>query len=325
MSSRRWLWIAALTLMAVLALGIAGACGGDDGAGEDDTPGTEARSTRAATATDAPGDSSGDTGDDAGGGEDGNEDGNEDGDDQGEEDGDGGDDDALPSPGRIVVTSSPVTGQQGKLLLIFGPANASEACAMIESDSWSLAELPLAERDPDSNPCGDRGADAVFEPGDYILTASVVVPGEQAAGATTAVPVELVDGDTVVQIDGSKLSGAVQAGDPGKILVTSSAITGQQGRLLIVVAQGNAGSVCAMIDSDPWTLTEAVAMTELPGGDSGPCGEHTPVVTFPAGDNVVTASIYVPGETQARATAQVLVTVDGDVTAAVDGSALSAP
>ncbi len=314
MSSRSWMPLAALVLLAVLALAVTTGCGGDDG---DTTPGTKATGASQPAATEAPddADSTGDS-EDADGESDAATDGeNEDGDSDGQE----------PAAGRIVVTSSPISGQKDKILLVFGPANASEACARIEGDGWSLPETALRDRDPDSDPCSDLGAESMLDPGEYFLTVSVVVPGEQSASATASVPVRVVDGDARVEIDGSKLSGSVQAGDPGRILVTSSQITGQAGKILVVMGQGNAGSVCAMIESDSWSMPEPVAMTELPGGEGGPCGEHTPEVAFPPGDNVVTASVYVPGETSARATTQVLVTVDGDVTAAVDGTALSVP
>ncbi len=238
-----------------------------------------------------------------------------------------GSDDAPPTAGRILLSSSAITDQEGKLLVVLGPDNASRVCAAIDSDRWTLAETPLVDRVlvADSGPCDGATDDARFEPGEHFVTVGIVIPGNPVSEVTTVAAVELVDGDVSFEIDGSKLSEGVQkVGAPGRILVTMSEIRGQEGKILVVVAQGNAGSTCASIDADPWTMPAATAMTALPGPDDGPCGDGAGEVTFLTGDNLVTASIYVPGESVPRATTQLVLKVDGDVTAALDGSPLSA-
>ena len=101
-----------------------------------------------------------------------------------------------------------------------------------------------------------------------------------------------------------------------------SEITGQQGKILIVLDRANAASLCATIDADPWMLETPGALRELPG-DGGPCDAAGPEVSFPAGDTVLTAAVVVPGSQQADASTPVLVAVDGDVTATIDGALLS--
>ena len=116
----------------------------------------------------------------------------------------------------------------------------------------------------------------------------------------------------------------MEVGGPGRILVTVSEITGQKGKILVVLAQGNIGSVCAMIDSNNWSMPSPTAMTQLPSGDAGPCGEGTPESTFQPGDQVVISSVFVPGTSDTPDTVQSIVTIEGDTTLALDGSALSA-
>ena len=233
--------------------------------------------------------------------------------------------DASAAPGRILVTSSAITGQDGKMLVVMGPDNASSMCARVDGDSWSLAEAPLTDRATEGPPCDDDETETTFEPGTHFVTATLFELGSQTPERTAAGTVTVVDGDAVVEIDGSKLSGTAAAGTPGRILVTSSEITGRDDTLLIALVQGNFGSSCVFIDSDTWDLSTPTAMTALPGDDGGPCGDGTPEVTFQAGDTVVTVAIIIPGQQAALASTQMLVTVDGDVELAVDGSLLSAP
>ena len=130
------------------------------------------------------------------------------------------------------------------------------------------------------------------------------------------------DGDVLLHLDGRELSGTT-TGDPGRISVTVTDITGQEGRILMVLGQNNAGSLCAMIDADAWALPTPGALRELPGGDGGPCGEGTPETSFPAGDTRVTAAVVIPGNPSPEATIDIVVPVDGDVVVTIDGSELS--
>ena len=229
-----------------------------------------------------------------------------------------------PEPGLILVSSTAITGHAGHLIVIFGPGNGSGICATIDSDPWVMQEASLADRVADSDPCSSPGGDTVFDPGQHAVTAAVFEPGSSTPLISTGALTDVVDGDAHLQLDGGKLSG-VGSGDGGRILVSVSEITGQAGKILVVLGQSRAGSFCATIDSDQWALPTPEAMTELPGRDDGPCGEGTPEVTFPAGDITVTAAVVVPGRAEADASTVLLVTVDGDVAVAIDGALLSSP
>lgn len=234
----------------------------------------------------------------------------------------GSDGEATPSNGAILVSSSAITGHEGHILLVFGPGTESEICAAIDSDPWTLPEEPLTDRGVDADPCSGDTGNTVFGPGEHAVTASIFDPGSQTPLASTAALAQVVDGDVQIELDGGALSGAAE-GDPGRILVTVSEITGQAGKMLMVLGQNNAASLCVVIDADPWTLSTPTAMTELPGADSGPCGEGTPEVSFPAGGAALTAAVLVPGSQSADVTTPLIITVDGDALAAIDGAKLS--
>jgi hypothetical protein len=231
---------------------------------------------------------------------------------------------AGPEPGLILVSSTAITGHAGHILVIFGPENGSETCATIDSDPWVMREATLGDRAADSDPCSATGEGTVFEPGQHAVTAAIFDPGKPAPIVSTGALMEVVDGDAHLQLDGSRLSG-IGSGDGGRILVSVSEITGQEGKILVVLGQNNLGSFCATIDSDQWSLPTPRPMTELPGSDGGPCGDATSEVTFPAGDVTVTAAVVVPGRAEAEASTVLLVTVDGDVAVAIDGALLSSP
>jgi len=229
---------------------------------------------------------------------------------------------ALPATGRILVSSGPITGHEGHLLLVFGPHNESEICATIDRDPWTLGERALTDRKADSDPCSGSMTNTLFGPGEHTVTASIFAPGSRTALIGTAAQVELVDGDVQLLLDGSKLS-STTTGDSGRISVTVSEITGQAGRYLIVIGQNNAATWCAAIDTDPWAMPTPATLREMPGGDGGPCGEATPEVFFPAGDTRVTAAVVIPGNQSPEATLETIVSVDRDVTVAIDGARLS--
>jgi hypothetical protein len=98
-----------------------------------------------------------------------------------------------------------------------------------------------------------------------------------------------------------------------------SEITGQAGKILIVLGQNNAASLCATIDADSWALATPGTLAELPGGDGGPCGEGSPEVLFPAGDTRITAAVVIPGAPSAEATIDMVVPVDSEVNVTIDG------
>ncbi len=114
-------------------------------------------------------------------------------------------------------------------------------------------------------------------------------------------------------------------GVPGTVTVSSTEISGQSGKLLIVFVDspgGAAGRLCVPITSDPFVLPPTV-LTEIPG-DENPCGDPTDTVVFPAGDYTLTAGIYVGGSETPEAQAQVPIAVNGNVGLQLDIAALSA-
>ena len=226
-----------------------------------------------------------------------------------------------PEDHRILVASTAITGRQGDLLLVSGPGNASRLCAAIDADPFTLSATALMEPSQDGNPCGAATPELRFVDGGYVLSAGVYVPGSQTPVAATAAAVQVAGADATAQLDGGKLSAGAVASSPGRILVAATAITGRQGKALLVTAGG--ARACAMIDADPWTLS-ATAMTAMLN-DGNPCGAATAEFTFPGGDTVVNAAIFTPGSQTPEATTSAVAAVDGDVTVTVDGSALSGP
>jgi hypothetical protein len=294
---RTWTHPGALVLPLFVVL-LLGACSDDGGAGDDTTSTTSTTGGIVIATTDTTGAEATSAAEDSGGEE-------------------------IPATGRILVSSTEITGHAGEALFIFGPNNESEICAAIDSDPWTLSEAALTDRTADSDPCSGSMTDTVFTPGEHAVTASIFTPGSRTPAISTATLVELVDGDVQLQIDGSKLSGTT-AGEPGRITVTVSEITGQAGKIFMILGQNNAGSLCAMIDADSWALPTPGALTELPGGGGGPCGEGTPEVAFPAGDTRLTVAVVVPGNSSPEASIDMVVPVNGDITVTIDGGRLSA-
>ncbi|MBI2913909.1 MAG: hypothetical protein HYY03_08320 [Chloroflexi bacterium] len=116
------------------------------------------------------------------------------------------------------------------------------------------------------------------------------------------------------------------AAQPGKITVSSTAITGQTGKTLLVFAlpqQGpdTGGRICAQIDESPFILAPTVVTDQPP---DNPCGPPTPETVFPAGTYGVFAGVYQPGSQTPEKEAKVIVELDGDESVELDGSLLSA-
>lgn len=122
--------------------------------------------------------------------------------------------------------------------------------------------------------------------------------------------------------DGAAATAAAEG--PGTITLSSSAITGQSGKILLVFAQGGGqqmARVCTPITSDDFTLS-ATVMTEMPAGDN-PCGDETSGFTFDEGTYSLTAGVYVGGQQTPEVSTTFSVTVAGDTPAEIDGAALS--
>lgn len=114
---------------------------------------------------------------------------------------------------------------------------------------------------------------------------------------------------------------------PATITVTSSAIAGQQGKMLLVsvasAAGGQIAGACIPITTDPFTVP-ATALSQVPEG-SNPCSGGSPQATLAAGSYDVTAGVYAPpAQTPDRqVTTRVESTGAAPVAVTIDGGALS--
>lgn len=117
---------------------------------------------------------------------------------------------------------------------------------------------------------------------------------------------------------------ATPGSGPGTITLTSTAISGQADKILLVFAISGSdrlGRACIPITSDDFTVS-GVVMTDVPAGND-PCGGDTPETTFDEGTYQITAGVYVGGQQTAEAETTLTVDVAGNVTAELDGAALS--
>ncbi len=114
---------------------------------------------------------------------------------------------------------------------------------------------------------------------------------------------------------------------PGEISVSSTAIEGQSGKILLILVLsaeqggGPLARACLVINSNLHTVAET-AMTGAPEADN-PCGDPTAAVTLPEGTYLLDAGIFVPGSQTAEKQVTQTVEVRGDVTLVLDGEALS--
>ena len=100
----------------------------------------------------------------------------------------------------------------------------------------------------------------------------------------------------------------------GTVMVSSSAITGQAGQMLLVFAtskdQGRqAGVACVQITSDPF-LMPSTMLTEVPGGGN-PCAGGSAVAVLRDGEYVLSAGVYEPGSQQPSAQMSLDFAMDG--------------
>lgn len=116
------------------------------------------------------------------------------------------------APGTITVSTTAITGQNGKMLLVFATSATQEgqlgvACIPITSDSFEVPSTALTEV-PAGNPCAGGTPTVVFPEGSYAITAGIYTPGSQSAEAEVATTVDIAgDGVASVQLVGSALSG----------------------------------------------------------------------------------------------------------------------
>jgi hypothetical protein len=113
---------------------------------------------------------------------------------------------------------------------------------------------------------------------------------------------------------------------PGTITITSSAIANQPGKILVITAQPEgggelAGRACIPITSSSFTVP-ATVMVEI-ASSGNPCDPAATTKVFAAGRYSITAAVFVGGSQTPEKTTTQTVEVSGNVTASVDGAALS--
>ncbi|MBI5949432.1 MAG: hypothetical protein HY875_14935 [Chloroflexi bacterium] len=119
-----------------------------------------------------------------------------------------------------------------------------------------------------------------------------------------------------------------QTGPATITLSSSSPITGQKDRILLVYAaiagSGPVGQACVTITSDNFTVP-ATVMLEVPAGQQAPCTGSPKQAVFAKGTYTLTAGVYVGGQQtpgkQSTQTAEVAGTAPVQVK--LDGAALS--
>lgn len=117
---------------------------------------------------------------------------------------------AQSGPGTITLSSSAITGQSGKILLVFampegetGPI--ARACVSITSNSFAVPSTVMTDMTSGQDPCSGSTAETTFPEGTYTLTAGIYVPGTQTAAVQTTQTVP-VSGNVKLKIDGATLS-----------------------------------------------------------------------------------------------------------------------
>lgn len=115
------------------------------------------------------------------------------------------------APGTITVATTAITGQNGKILLVFATSATQQgqlgvACIPITSDAFEVPSTPLSEV-PAGNPCAGGTATVAFPEGSYTITAGIYTPGSQTAEAEASMTIDIVgDGVGSLQFNGSALS-----------------------------------------------------------------------------------------------------------------------
>ena len=115
----------------------------------------------------------------------------------------------------VYVTTSPITGQEGKVLLISaqpeGGGEMKVACTPIDAAIFETPNLQLKEMPLSGNPCEPGAPDAFLMPGNTTITAGVYIGGSQTADKEVSATVDIQD-ESTWKLDGVGLS-AGTAGD----------------------------------------------------------------------------------------------------------------
>ncbi len=113
-------------------------------------------------------------------------------------------------PGVITISSTPISGHSGKILLVFassagGGGQLARLCVPITSNDFTLSGAVMSDVPAGDNPCAGETPETTFEEGAYELVAGIYVGGQRTPDAETTLTGQ-VAGDTTVEIDGSDLS-----------------------------------------------------------------------------------------------------------------------
>ena len=112
-------------------------------------------------------------------------------------------------PGSVGLTSSPIRGQSGRLLLVYatqeGRGQLARACIRITSDSFSVSPTAMTDIPPGNDPCGGSTQMSTLPEGRYTITAGVYAPPAQTPEKQVTLTVE-VKGNIQVVLDGNALS-----------------------------------------------------------------------------------------------------------------------
>jgi hypothetical protein len=113
--------------------------------------------------------------------------------------------------GTITVTSSPITGQSGKILLILATAASggpvARACVSIDSDRFSVPSTVMTDQPADDNPCGSPTAETIFSPGAYTVSAGIYQPPAQQPEKESTQTAQVTAGAPLqIALDGAALS-----------------------------------------------------------------------------------------------------------------------
>ena len=96
----------------------------------------------------------------------------------------------------VSVTTSAITGQNGKMLLFFAEPQAGGtkvACIPINADVFDPPQTLLKEMPQANNPCESGTPDAFIVPGDLTITAGVYVGGSQTPEKQVTATVDVQD------------------------------------------------------------------------------------------------------------------------------------
>jgi len=115
------------------------------------------------------------------------------------------------TPGTITFSAGTITGQTGKVLLVFaspsGGGPVARACVPIGSERFTAPATVLTDMAASGDPCGPATPATVFATGSYTVTAGVYAPPASKPEKESTQTVQVrADAPATVQVDGAALS-----------------------------------------------------------------------------------------------------------------------